>query len=60
MQNGLQTELQSNLNSPNTDGSFTIANSNSFLGPYEILLIAQEKEIFRESFLFYHEIVRCV
>ena len=29
-------ELQSNLNSSNTDGSFTVANSNSFLSPYEM------------------------
>ena len=34
--------LQSNLNISNTDGSFTMANSNSFLSPYEILPIAQE------------------
>ena len=27
---------QSNLNSSNTDGPFTIANSNSFLSPYKI------------------------
>ena len=30
-----------NLNSSNTDGSFTMANSNSFLSPYEILPLAQ-------------------
>ena len=34
--------LQSNLNSSNTDDSFTMAYSNSFLSPYEILPIAQE------------------
>ena len=34
--------IQSNLNSSNTDGSFTMANSNTFFSPYEILLIAQE------------------
>ena len=34
--------ILSNLNSSNTDGSFTINNSNSFLSPYEILPIAQE------------------
>ena len=34
--------IQSNLNSSNTDGSFTMANSNSFLSPYEILPLAQE------------------
>ena len=39
-----QFYVQSNLNSLNTDGSFTMANSNSFLCPYEILLIAQENK----------------
>ena len=37
--------LQTNFNSLNTDGSFTMANSNSFLNPYEILTIAQETNI---------------
>ena len=36
--------LQSNLNSSNTDGSFTMANSNSFLSPYKILPLAQENK----------------
>ena len=49
--------LQSNLNSSNTDGSFTMANSNSFFSLYEILPIAPENKIFIEIFLFYHEIV---
>ena len=40
----IYTKLQSNLNNSNTDGSFTIANSNSFLSPYEILPIAQENK----------------
>ena len=35
-------KVQSNLNSSNTDGSFTMANSNSVLSPYEILPLAQE------------------
>ena len=39
------TKLQSNFNSSNTDGSFTIANSNLFLSPYEILPIAQENKL---------------
>ena len=51
--------IQLNLSDSNTDGSFTMANSNSFLRSYEILSIAQEN-IFREIFLFYHEIVCCV
>ena len=45
--------LQSNLNSSNLDDSFPMANSNSFLSPYEFIPIAQESEIF----LFYHEFV---
>ena len=36
--------IQLNLNSSNTDGSFTMVNSNSFLSPLEILLIAQENK----------------
>ena len=35
---------QSNLNSSNTDGSFTMASTNSFLSPYEILPLAQENK----------------
>ena len=34
----------SNLNSSNTDCSFTMANSNSFLSPYEILPLTQENK----------------
>ena len=33
--------IQSNLDSSNTDGSFTMAYSNSFLSPYEILPLAK-------------------
>ena len=36
--------VQSNFNSSNTDGLFTMANSNSFLSPYEILPLAQENK----------------
>ena len=36
--------LQSNLNSSKTDGSFTMANSNSFVSPYGILSIPQENK----------------
>ena len=36
--------LQSNLNTSNTDGSFTMANTNSFLSHYEILPITQENK----------------
>ena len=49
--------IQSNHDGSNTDGSFTMANSNSFLSLYEIHPIAQEN---REIFLFYREIVCCV
>ena len=40
----LRFQVQSNLNSSNTDGSFTMANSNSFLSPYKILPLAQENK----------------
>ena len=36
--------IQSNFDSLNTDGLFTMANLNSFLSPYEVLLIAQENK----------------
>ena len=52
--------VQSNLDGSNTDGSFSMANSNSFLSPYEILLIAQENKYLRNFLLFYCEIVCCV
>ena len=46
------TKLQSNLNSLNTDASFTMANSNSSLSPYEILPKAQENK-YLVFFFFY-------
>ena len=39
-----RNQVQSNLNSSNTDGSFTMANSNSVSSPYEILPIDQENK----------------
>ena len=39
-------DIQSKLDGSNTDVSFTMANSNSFLSPYEILPIAQENKYF--------------
>ena len=33
--------IQYNLNGSNTDGSFTVDDSNSFFSPYKILPIAQ-------------------
>ena len=53
-------KLQSNFNGSKTDGSFTIDYSNSFLSPYGIFPIAQEKKILKEIFLFYCKIVCCV
>ena len=50
-------EILLNLNSSNTNGSFTVANSNSFLSPYENLRLAQENKylgtfnIFRTYFI---------
>ena len=41
---GEHGNIQPNLNSSNTDGSFTMANSNSFLSPYEILPLTQENK----------------
>ena len=36
--------IQSNLDSSNTDGSFTMVYSNSFLSPYGTFPIAQDKK----------------
>ena len=36
--------VQANLNSSNMEGSFTMADLNSFLSPYEILPLAQENK----------------
>ena len=44
--------LQSNPDGSNADGSFTMANSNSFFSPYEILPIAQENEYLRKFSYF--------
>ena len=45
-------QIQSNLNSSNTDDSFTMANSNSVLSPYEILPIDQENKYLRKLSYF--------
>ena len=42
--------VQSNLDGSNTDGSFTMANSNSILSPDEIIPIAQENKYLRKSY----------
>ena len=39
-------EIQYNLNGSNTDGSFTVDDSNSFFSPYKILPIAQENNVY--------------
>ena len=49
--------IQSNLKSSNTDGSFTMADSNLFLSPYEILPIAHVNKYLRT---FYQKIICCV
>ena len=51
-------KIQSNFNGSNTDGSFTMAYSNSFLSLYGIFPIAQENKL-GEIFLCYYEIVCC-
>ena len=55
--NDQQKQLQSNLNSTNIGGSFTMDNSNSFLRNSSDSSTIQ---IFREIFVFYHKIVCCV
>ena len=45
----ISNPIRSNLNSLNTDGSLTMANLNSFLGPFEILQLAEEKNFLRKS-----------
>ena len=56
----LAIKIQYNLNGSNTDGSFTVDDSNSFFSPYKILPIAQENKYLMIFFLFYHGIVCCV
>ena len=52
--------IQYDLNGSNTDGSFTVDDSNSFFSPFKILPIAQENKHLEIIFLFYHGIVCCV
>ena len=56
----MTVKIQYNVNGSNTDGSFTVDDSNSFFSPYKILPIAQENKYLGIFFLFYHEIVCCV
>ena len=48
----LYFDVQSNFDGSNTDGSFTMANSNSFLSPYEIPPLAQENKYLRKFSYF--------
>ena len=50
--------IQYNLNGSNTDGSFTVVDSNSFFSPYKIHPIAQENKYLSIFFLFYYRIDR--
>ena len=45
--------VQSNFDRSNTVGSFTMANSNSFLSPHEILPIGQENSYLGNFFFFF-------
>ena len=49
---GYYAYIQLNLDGSNTDGSFTMVNSNSFLSPYEILPIAQENKYLKKFSYF--------
>ena len=50
--------LQYNFNGSNTDGSFTVDDSNSLFSPHKILPIAQENKYL--GMFSYHGIVCCV
>ena len=54
------SNIPRNFNGSNTNGSFTVDDSNSFFSPYKILPIDQENKYLGIFFLFYHGIVRCV
>ena len=45
--------IQYNLNGSNTDGSFTVDDSNSFFSPYKILPIAQENKYLGNCFSYF-------
>ena len=47
-------DIQSNFNGSNTDGSITMAYSNSFLSPYGIFPIAKENKYSVKFFLYYY------
>ena len=52
----LYMHIQSNLDGSNTDGLFSMASSNSFLSPYEILPIAQGNKYLRNFSYFIVEL----
>ena len=52
-------EIQSNLNSSNPDGSSSMANSNSFFSPYEILPINDETCLRKFSYFIMELYVVC-
>ena len=54
----ITSDIQSNLDSSNTDDSFIMANSNSFFESLRNFSDSSTKQIFKES-LFHHEMV-CV
>ena len=53
-------QLQYNLNGSNTDGSFTMDDSNSFFSSYKILPIAQENKYLMFFSYFIMESMLCV
>ena len=56
----MRIKVQSNLSISNTDGSFTVVNSNWFLESLRNSSDSLRKQIFTDFFLLYHEIVCCV
>ena len=52
--------LQYNLTGSNTDGSFTVDDSNSFFQSLQNSSNSSRKQISNDLFLFYHGIVCCV
>ena len=60
MFSGKNKKIQCNLSGSNTDGSFTVDDSNSFFQSLQNSSNSSRKQIFRDFFLFYHGIVCCV
>ena len=52
--------IRYNFNGSNTDGSFTVDDSNSCFSPYKILPIAQENKYLEIFSYFIMEFVCCV